>query len=103
MARQRLPTLHPEPIMLRLTTGLMKGSRRPARLICLGASAFASLGFFWSSTAMRCLGSDFLLATALAELCLAAAFFATGRAATLAATGWLPDGLAEVAALPGEF
>src|SRR6476620_10815018 len=64
MARQRLPLLHPEPNMLRLTTGLTKGSRRLVRLICLGASFLASAGFFWFSTAICCLGSAFLRAAA---------------------------------------
>src|ERR1044071_7499009 len=60
MARQRLPVLHPEPSMLRLTTGLTNGSRRLVRLICLGASFLFSAGFFWFSTAICCLGSAFL-------------------------------------------
>src|SRR3954454_4176620 len=64
IAKQRLPLLHPEPSMLRLTTGLMNGSRRLVRLICLGASFLASAGFFWFSTAICCLGSAFLRAAA---------------------------------------
>src|SRR5579862_8412978 len=59
MARQRLPVAHPAPIMLRLTTGLTKGSRRLARLTWVGASVLASAGFFWFSTAICCLGCAF--------------------------------------------
>src|SRR6202035_2134849 len=97
MARQRLPVLQPEPSMLRLTTGLIKGSRRLVRLICLGASDFASLGRFWSSTAIRCLGSDFLPTALLPELCLADTFFNAGLEA-----GLLLAGVAGFAALPCE-
>src|SRR6476661_8975059 len=64
MARQRFPTLQPEPIMLRFTTGLTKGSRRLVMFTCLGASDFASAGFFWFSTAICCLGCDFWWAAA---------------------------------------
>src|SRR5581483_1144920 len=41
--------------MLRLTTGLTKGSRLPVRLITCGSDFFCS-GFFLSATATRCLG-----------------------------------------------
>src|SRR6266849_10281466 len=81
MARQRFPVLQPEPTMARLTTGLMNGSRRPARLIFFGASGFASAGFFWFSTAICCWGCAFLCpaeAFALATTGLAETFEATG-------------------------
>src|SRR6202040_3689315 len=56
IARQRLPMLHPEPIMLRLTTGLRNGSRRPVRLITLGSCFLATSGVLLSLTATFCLG-----------------------------------------------
>src|SRR5258705_13318666 len=56
MARHFLPMLHPEPIMLRLTTGLRNGSRRPVKLITLGAWFLAISGLFLSLTATFCLG-----------------------------------------------
>src|SRR6202171_622352 len=55
MARQRLPMLQPEPTMLRLTTGLTNGSRRPVRLITLGSCFLATSGVFLSWTATFCL------------------------------------------------
>src|SRR5690242_14478836 len=89
MVRQRLPVLQPEPSMLRFTTGLTKGSRRPARLMCLGASAFASVVFFWFSTAICCLGCDFLcpaevLAFTATGLLTCTLEVAGGRAGTVA-------------------
>src|SRR5690348_15432471 len=76
MARHFFPVLHPEPTMLRFVTGLVNGSRRPVRLIVFSLSFLGSAGFFLSSTAMICLGSDGLLAFAtlvlgLADLALA--------------------------------
>src|SRR2546427_5267261 len=56
IAKQRLPMLHPEPIMLRLTTGLTKGSRRPVILITLGSCFLATSGLFLSLTATFCFG-----------------------------------------------
>src|SRR4029077_3231467 len=83
IARQRFPVLQPEPTMARLTTGLINGSRRPAKLIFLGPSGFASAGFFWFSTAICCWGCDFL--------CPAGAFalLTTGLAEILETTGAL--------------
>src|SRR6478752_2134821 len=91
MVRQRLPELHPEPSMLRLTTGLTNGSRRPARLTCFGLD-FVSAGFFWFSTAISCFGCAFLCP---AEFL---AFSATGLltrllTACLAAVCWFADGV----------
>src|SRR5712692_6452753 len=99
MVRQRLPELQPEPSMLRLTTGLTKGSRRPAKSMCLGASAFASAGFFWFSTAICCLGCDFLCPAGLFTLSAAGLLLACFALACLAATGWLLAGTAGLAAL----
>src|SRR5438552_18240501 len=57
--KQRLPVLQPDPTILRFTTGLIKGSRRPVRLIT-SACFFGRDGLFLSSTAICCLGCDFL-------------------------------------------
>src|SRR5882724_88538 len=94
MVRQRLPELHPEPSMVRLTTGLTKGSRRPAKSMCRGMAALASTGFFWFSTAISCLGCDFLCAAellALGATTLAVdAFGLAGlRLARRSTVGWL--------------
>src|SRR5882724_3919013 len=97
MVRQRLPVLQPEPSMLRFTTGLTKGSRRPARLMCLGASAFACAGFFWFSIAICCLGCDFLCPAGV--LALSATVLPVAR---LGAAGWLLAGTSGLAALPCE-
>src|SRR6266705_4257726 len=97
MVRQRLPVLQPEPSMLRLTTGLIKGSRRPARLMCLGASALASAGFFWFSTAICCFVCDFLCLAGVLALSATALLVARWGAA-----GWLLAGTAGLAALPGD-
>src|SRR5712692_1594305 len=101
MVSQRFPELQPEPSMLRFTTGLTKGSRRPARLMCLGSSAFASAGFFRFSTAICCLGCDFLCpAELLALSATGLALSATGLLARLGAVGWLLAGTVGLAALP---
>src|SRR5579864_6033661 len=73
MARHFLPLLQPEPNMLRLTTGLTNGSRRPVMLIVLGASFLASAGFFLSATAILCFGCDFFTAAALGATLLVVA------------------------------
>src|SRR5579862_5911951 len=98
MVRQRLPELHPEPSMLRLTTGLTKGSRRLVRSMCFGVSDLASTGFFWSSTAICCLGCDFLCA---AEFLLLMATVLTLAGLLFAVDGWL-TGADELTALACE-
>src|SRR5437773_166895 len=123
IARQRLPMLHPEPIMLRLTTGLTNGSRRPVILITLGSCFLATSGLFLSLTATLCLeragltvftalvlGATDLLACfgafvaiagvegfALLAAVGAAVLLATGAAAPLV-FGWVLAGLAGAAA-----
>src|SRR2546426_1790387 len=83
IARQRLPVLQPEPTILRFTTGLTNGSRRPVRLITLGACSFASLVFFLSSTAIFCFGCAGLRTAA--ALAFGTAALVAGWAATLGA------------------
>ena len=116
--------LHPEPIMLRLTTGLTNGSRRPVILITLGSCFLATSGLFLSLTATLCLeragltvftalvlGATDLLACfgafvaiagvegfALLAAVGAAVLLATGAAATPLVFGWVLAGLAGAAA-----
>src|ERR1700757_4694586 len=61
MARQRLPELHPDPVALMLTTGLMNGSRRPAVLIGFAGLAAALLS--WTATVVGA-GEALFVATA---------------------------------------
>src|SRR5882724_6712683 len=91
MARHFLPMLHPEPIMPRLTTGLRKGSRRPVKLITLGACFLATSGVFLSLTATFCLGradlSTAFVAVAAGLLDLLGGFVAVAGAAAFALPG----------------
>src|SRR5215510_6813833 len=84
MARQRFPVLQPDPTMLRFTTGLTNGSRRPVRLIAFGVSFLESPTFFLSWTWTTCFGCDDGLrafaALALGTEVLAAALAACGAA-----------------------
>src|SRR2546430_4332488 len=88
MARHFLPMLHPEPIMLRLTTGLRNGSRRPVRLITLGTCFLATSAVFLSLTATFCLGraglSTAFVAGAAGLLALLGAFVAVACVAGFA-------------------
>src|SRR6266850_4485815 len=87
MARQRLPMLHPEPIMLRLTTGLTNGSRRPVILITLGSCFLATCGLFLSLTAtfcLECAGLTVFTALGLGETDLPAWLGAFGAMAGVA-------------------
>src|SRR5205807_8208817 len=86
IAKQRLPVLQPDPTILRFTTGLIKGSRRPVRLIT-SACFFGWAGWFLSSTAILCLGCDFL--AALFGFALAGFASAFGAAADFIAGGVL--------------
>src|SRR5258708_4464531 len=106
MARQRFPELHPEPIALMLTTGLINGSRRPAVLIDFAGLVLLAVLLFCTATSVGAGEALFVAAATGLLLTLAEAFCAavalngsvfTGVAVTLEAL-FVAAGLAETTA-----
>src|SRR5215471_4644162 len=88
MARHFLPVLQPEPSMLRFTTGLINGSRRPVRATPLFSGASDFLSSLASAVCAGAAGAAGFAAAAafLAALFLAGFFLSIGEGAAVICT-----------------